>query len=96
VTAHRQGELEVGLWVALTLKPGAAPRRVYIGLVEAVGRHGIRLSRLEWLGVSLGGCHLFVPWESITAALVVMNAEAAMGLSETAERWQKQIAGGSA
>jgi len=84
-----QRQLEVG-WVALTLKPGTAPRRVYIGLVEAVERHGIRLSSLEWLGDS----DLFVPWESITAALVATNLGALMGLSETAERWQEQIEGG--
>jgi hypothetical protein len=98
VKANRQGELEleVGSWVALILKPGTAPLRSYVGEIAAVGECGFRLTLVDWISCAASGFDLFVPWESITAALVATDLDGVIALSDNAERWQEQIAEGSA
>lgn len=62
--------LRPGYAVALALKEGAAPLRCYVGEVQEVDEHGVRLSLLDWIIGSPSGWDFFAPWESITSALV--------------------------
>ena len=66
--------IEPGYCVAVSLVPATAPDNCYIGLVEAVDEHGIRIALVHWDDKldMLGGYteSLFVPWTNIDSILV--------------------------
>lgn len=55
--------LAVGFWVAITLAEGMAPLRSYVGKVQAVDEHGMRLTLIDWFTMSATVYDLFVPRE---------------------------------
>lgn len=66
--------LEPGYWVAVTVQPGIAPLRSYVGQIQATDDHGIRLSLMDWFVGDAVSNDLFLPWTSIQAAKVATGA----------------------
>ena len=80
--------LEPGYWVALTLKPGAAPLRCYVGEVQATDERGVRITLIDWLTGRANSYDLFVSWENITSSLVCTPEHDLENFGRAAERWQ--------
>jgi hypothetical protein len=66
----RQPTLYPGFWAALTLRAGTAPLRCYVGVVQSVDAHGVRITLVDWLMGSATGFDVFVPWSNLESALV--------------------------
>ncbi len=84
----KRGCLEAGWWVALTLRPGAAPLRCYVGEVQAVDDRGVRITLVDWVTGRAVGNDLFAPWAEISAALVCTPDHDRGLFGEDARRWQ--------
>ncbi len=61
--------LAPGYVVALTVKDGTAKQRCYVGMVQAVDEHGIRMTLMDWFAGQFRGWDFFAPWESVTSAM---------------------------
>ena len=83
--------LEPGYAVALTLTPDAAPLRVYVGQVQTVDEHGVRLTLVDWLIGSFSGWDVFVPWSQITSALVATPDHDVPRFGDAAGDWQRRM-----
>ncbi len=84
--------LEVGYWVALSLRAGAAPLSCYVGQIEATDERGVRITLVDWIMGTASGYDLFVPWSEITAALVATPEQDEKGFAERASKWQQSMA----
>ncbi len=82
--------LEVGFYAAICLRPDAAPLRCYVGLVEAVDEHGVRLTLIDWVLGAPTDYDLFVAWSEITAALVSTPDHDLHDFGRRAGQWQQQ------
>ena len=69
-TRNKGSTIEPGYVIAAVLKEGASTSRCYVGQVQAVDAQGIRLTHADWLTGSMTGFDYFIPWESLTAAMV--------------------------
>lgn len=85
--------LRVGFWVALTLKPDAAPLRCYVGVVQDVDDSGVRITLVDWLTGEPSGHDFFAPWSSVTSALVATPDDNLDSWSDAAKRWQAAMSG---
>jgi len=83
--------LQVGYWVALTLTPDSAPLNSYVGTVQALDGHGIRITLVDWISGRADGWDLFLPWSSIQSALVATHSHNVKGFGEAAGEWQQSI-----
>jgi hypothetical protein len=88
--------IEPGFCVAVGLEPGTAPNNCYIGLVEAVDEHGIRINLVHWDDKldMLGGYteSLFVPWANINSVLVSTEKQPTRRfMTDRAPKWRAQI-----
>jgi hypothetical protein len=88
-TAQEAG-LAVGYGVALTLREGTAPLRCYVGQVQAVDEHGVRITLIDWLTGAANEWDFFATWDSITSALVATPAHATELFADAAAKWQSQ------
>lgn len=82
--------LEPGYVVALVLKESVAPLRCYVGQVQAVDEHGVRLTLVDWLIGEFLQWDFFAPWESITAAMVATPQHDVQHFGEEAGVFQVQ------
>jgi hypothetical protein len=62
--------LKVGWWVALVLKPDAAPSRSYAGRIQAIDERGLRITLIDWFTGMAARFDLYVPLASLESALV--------------------------
>lgn len=92
MTAREQQTLRSGYWVALTLKPDAAPLRSYVGKIEEVDDKGVRITLIDWIVGMATNWDFFAPWDSITSALVATPDHDVKGFAEAAGKWQTQSA----
>jgi hypothetical protein len=88
--------IEPGYCVAVSLVPETAPNNCYIGMVEAVDGHGIRIDLVHWDDKldMLGGYteSLFVPWANINSILVSTEKQPTRRfMTDKAPKWQAQI-----
>lgn len=83
--------LEPGYIVALTLKPDTAPLRSYVGQVQAIDERGVRLTLVDWFVGSFSNWDLFVPWTSITSALVATPDHDTANFGDAASAWQTRM-----
>jgi hypothetical protein len=60
-TAGVKQTLVPGFWVALTLRPDAATGRAFVGQVQVVDAHGVRITLVDWLVGDASGWDLYVP-----------------------------------
>ena len=83
--------LAPGFWVALTIKKGIAPLASYVGEIQAVDEHGIRITHIDWvIGLPLG-YDFFFPWANIEAATIATPKHDITGFGSRAEKWQNSI-----
>ena len=88
--------IQPGYCVAVNLVPETAPHNCYIGMVEVVDEHGIRIDLVHWDDKldMLGGYteSLFVPWENINSMLVSTEKQPTRRfMTDRAPKWQAQI-----
>lgn len=83
--------IQKGFWVALTLAPGTAPSRCYVGLVDAVDDRGVRITLMDWIVGAACGYDLFVPWENIESVLVCTPDHDKDGFGDYASEWQTRM-----
>jgi hypothetical protein len=83
--------LTPGWWVALTLRPDAAPLRVYVGEVQQVDEHGVRITLIDWLLGSATSWDFFAPWSMVASALVGTDKHHVERFGESASQWQSQM-----
>lgn len=86
-----QPTLQPGYWVALTLKPHTAPLRCYVGKVQGVDEHGVRLTLVDWVVGAAVNWDFFAPWESITSALIATPDHDVDNFGEAASNWQSRM-----
>jgi hypothetical protein len=82
--------LKPGYWVALVLRPGAAPSRCSTGQIQEVDEHGIRLTLTHWAVEKTAGWDFYAAWSSITAALVATPDHDPVAFGEAAERFKER------
>jgi hypothetical protein len=87
----QQQTLAPGFWVAITLKPDAAPLRVYVGQIQAVDTHGVRLTLVDWLVGNASSWDFYAPWETITCALLATPDHDLGQFGERAADWQQRM-----
>lgn len=80
--------LKIGWWAAVTLKPGTAPLRCYVGKIEALDDRGLRLATVDWITGDATNWDLFVPHNNIESALVATDQHHLAAFREPAARWQ--------
>jgi len=80
--------IEIGYWMAVTLPKDTAPLRCYVGQVQAVDEHGIRLTLVDWFAGRATGFDLFVPWSNIESALIATPDHSTEYFGQEAEKWQ--------
>lgn len=83
--------LAPGFWVAVTLAENAAPLRSYVGQIQAVDGHGIRLKLVDWLVGAACGDDLYVPWGAIRAGLISTPPHDQDDFLGRAEQWQAKM-----
>jgi len=88
--------IEPGYCVAVSLVPETSPNNCYVGLVEAVDEHGIRIALVHWDDKldMLGGYteSLFIPWRNIDSILVSTEKQPTRRfMTDKAPKWQTQV-----
>src|SRR5918911_1451992 len=94
--------IEVGYWIATTLKKDTAPLRCFVGQVKAVDEHGIRVTLIDherYTTTNYGlftDYDLFIPWANLESALVVtrLHDEDKYLFCRDASRWQDAMVKG--
>jgi hypothetical protein len=91
--------IEVGYWIAATLKKDTAPIRCFIGQVTVVDQRGIRVT-LEPIGEDIHnyrlfyGYDVFIPWANLESALIATSEHSVPRFSLEAEKWQHAMVKG--
>ena len=71
--------IQPGYYVAVYLVPGVAPRVCYIGLVQAVDEHGVRINPVHWdedLDVIAANTEdFFTSWTNVASMLVCTDKQ---------------------
>jgi hypothetical protein len=83
--------LAPGFWVAVTLRPGAAPLRVYVGRVQAVDERGLRLTLVDWSTGGADSWDVYAPWSEVTSMLIATADHATEGFGDAAQEWQERM-----
>lgn len=89
--AEGYGSIDVGYWIAVTLAKDTAPLRSYVGQVESVDEHGIRLTLIDWISGEASGFDFFVPWSHLQSALIATPQHNMEHFSAEARKWQEAI-----
>jgi len=79
-----------GYAVALVLKEGTAPHRCYVGEVQAVDEHGVRITLIDWIAGQFTGWNFLAPWESITSAMIATPDRDIQSFAVEAAEFQKR------
>jgi hypothetical protein len=83
--------IEVGYWLAVTLPADTAPLRSYVGHVQAVDEHGIRLTLVDRVLGTATPYDLFIPWANLASALIATPAQDENGFVQEAGKWQEAM-----
>lgn len=81
----------VGYWVALSISDGIAPLRCYVGKIQAIDSHGVRITLVDWVTGSDAGWDLFVAWGDIKASLVATPEHDNENFLHSSAQWQESI-----
>lgn len=79
--------LKEGWFVAVVVKPGTAPRRCYVGEVQATDARGFRITTMDWVTGRAASWDLFVPHKNVDSILIATEDHDLEGFLETARRW---------
>jgi hypothetical protein len=83
--------LKVGWWAALNLKPDVAPRRCYVGQIQAISDDGIRITLVDRISGLADGHDLYIPHRNIESALVCTEEHDFEGFGDDAGKWQTNM-----
>jgi hypothetical protein len=83
--------IDVGYWIAVVLPPDTAPLRCYVGEVQAVDAHGIRLTLIDWLVGMADDFDVFVPWQHIASAFIATPEHDLHDFGRRAGHWQEAM-----
>lgn len=83
--------LKPGWWVAVVLKPGAAPLRCYVGQIQTIDGQGMRLTLVDWISGMPSGWDFFVPHASLESALVCTDKHDMKQFGDAAGKWQESM-----
>jgi hypothetical protein len=83
--------LKVGWWAALNLKPDVAPRRCYVGQIQAMSDDGIRITLVDRISGLAEGHDLYIPHRNIESALVCTEEDDFEGFGDDAGKWQTKM-----
>ena len=86
-----EATIQKGYWMALTLTRGSAPLRSYVGQVQAIDDHGIRLTLIDWPTGIAAGNDLFVSWKNLQVSLVATQEHSIEVFIKSAEKWQGEM-----
>ena len=70
MTNAEQGSFAPGYWVTLVLNSPVDRLTVYVGQVQAVDDHGLRITLIDWLIGYAASWDFFVPWSMIRASFI--------------------------
>ncbi|GAA1984304.1 hypothetical protein [Amycolatopsis minnesotensis] len=62
--------LAAGYWVGLALREPVSGLRYWVGQVQYVDEHGVRLTLIDWLVGTATGWDFYVPWDNVLGAHV--------------------------
>ena len=65
--------LKVGYIVAVNMAEGVSTNDCYVGEVQAVDEHGIRLTHIDWIAGRFTGMDVFIAWRNIECAQVATD-----------------------
>ncbi len=83
--------LKPGWWVAVVLKPGAAPFRCYVGKIQTIDAQGMRLTLVDWFTGRPSNWDFFVPHANVESALVCTDQHDSTQFGDAAGKWQEAI-----
>ena len=89
--AEGYGAIEVGYWMAVVVAKDTAPLRCYVGKVQAVDEHGVRLTLIDWITGSATNYDIFVPWKNLESALIATPEHDTSDFGEQAGKWQEAM-----
>ena len=84
--------LKPGWWVAVVLKPGAAPLRSYVGQIQTIDAQGMRLTLVDSFTGYPSNWDFFVPRASLESALVCTDQHDSNQFVDAAGKWQEAMA----
>lgn len=84
--------LKPGWWVAVVLKPGAAPLRSYVGQIQTIDAQGMRLTLVDWFTGHPSNWDFFVPQASLESALVCTDKHDSQLFGDAAGKWREAMA----
>ena len=77
--------------MAVTLSKDTAPLRSYVGKVQAVDEHGIRLTLVDWIMGKATNFDFFVPWSNLESALIATPEHDTESFGQEAGKWQEAM-----
>jgi len=90
--------IEVGYWIAATLKKDTAPLRCFVGQIVAVDAFGLKIhldmDGLEREKINRGifyTCDVFVPWPNLESALLAEPDCDLSHFNQDANKWQEAM-----
>jgi hypothetical protein len=83
--------IEVGYWMAVVLPKDTAPLRCYVGKVQAVDDHGIRLTLVDWITGMASNYDFFVAWRNLESALIATPEHSTHDFGQQAGQWQEAM-----
>jgi len=89
-----QPVLKPGWHAAVTLKPGTAPLRCYVGQIQSVDEKGVRLTLVDWMLGAASSWDLFVPHHNIESMLIATEDHDLKQFGDAAGKWQTKMCPG--
>ena len=77
-----------GYWVAIALKEPVGSARCYVGQVEEVAEHGMRITLIDWMIGRAASWDFWVPWANVLACLTATPQHDVASFGEAAGLFQ--------
>jgi hypothetical protein len=75
----------------VTVKPGTAPSRCYVGRIQAIDSLAIRLTQVDWIIADAASWDFYVPHSSVESALVATEEHNLKAFGDVAGKWQEAM-----
>ncbi len=83
--------MKVGDWMAVGLPQDTAPLRCYVGKVQAVDGHGVRLTLVAWITGTATNDDFFVAWTNLESALIATPDHDTSDCGQEVSQWQEAM-----
>lgn len=85
--------IELRQIVAITLPPGLSKSNVFVGRVQAVDEHGVRITLIDWITGTFTSHDAYFPWRNIELAMVATEDDDEDLSIEKFAKWQELVNG---